>query len=127
VNRYYTESNSASISVVPLVKDLFIQSADGYFYSNSTNALSTLNIGMLQLPKLAEELNNNITTGTFNFEKGKVAANTNFYPNKLMIAILQAYKSGKVNTKLIEHYPSKNIDFAMLMAFNPKIINGILQ
>jgi hypothetical protein len=127
VNRYYTESNSASISVVPLVKDLFKQSADGYFYTNSTNALSTLNMGMLQLPKLAEELNNNITTGTFNFEKGKVAANTNFYPNKLMKAILQAYKSGKVNTKLIEHYPSKNIDFAMLMAFNPKIINGILQ
>jgi hypothetical protein len=72
-------------------------------------------------------LNNNITTGTLNFEKGKVAANTNFYPNKLMKAILQAYKSGKVNTKLIEHYSSKNIDFAMLMAFNPKIINSILQ
>jgi hypothetical protein len=44
-----------------------------------------------------------------------------------MKAILQAYKSGKVNTKLIEHYSSKNIDFAMLMAFNPKIINSILQ
>jgi hypothetical protein len=72
-------------------------------------------------------LNNNITTGTLNFEKGKVAANTNFYPNKLMKAILQAYKSGKVNTKLIEHYSSKNIDIAMLMAFNPKIINSILQ
>lgn len=127
VNRYYTESNSASISVIPLVKDLFNQSADGYFYTNSSNALSTLNMGMLQLPKLSELLNNNITTGTFNFEKGKVAANTNFYPNKLMKAILQAYKSGKVNTKLIEHYPSKNIDFAMLMAFNPQIINGILQ
>lgn len=127
VNRYYTESTDASMSAIPLVQNLFKSPSDGYFYSTTTNALNTFNTGMLQLPKLNDLLNNNITTGTFNFEKGKIVANTNFYPNKLVKAILETYKSGKVNTKLIEHYPSKNIDFAMLMAFNPQIINGVLQ
>lgn len=127
VNRFYNLSSSASLGAIPLVQSLFKTAADGYFYNTTTNALNTFNTGMLQLPKLADLLNNNITTATFNFDAGQIAANTNFYPNRLMKAILETYKSGKIKTGLIEHYPSKNIDMAMLFSFNPKIIDGILQ
>lgn len=127
INRCYTQSSSASLSAIPIVQSLFKTEADGYFYNTTTDAFNTFNTGMLQLPKLADLLNNNITTATFNFDKGAIVANTSFYPNKLMKAIFETYKSGKIKTALVEHYPSKNIDMAFLLAFNPKIIDGILQ
>lgn len=127
VNRFYNLSSSASLGAMPLVQSLFKTAADGYFYNTTTDALNTFNTGMLQLPKLADLLNNNITTATFNFDEGAIVAHTNFYPNKLMKAIFETYKSGNVKTALVGHYPSKNIDMAILLAFNPKIIDGILQ
>lgn len=127
VARYYTQKETESIkSVVPFV-EMFKEKADGYVLSSTNGVLTALSKMPIQLPKLDELLRDNYSTGTFNFDKGKIVTNSHFYPNNMLGALLKKYSGRTVNTSLIENYPSNDIDMVVLASFNPDIIGGLLQ
>jgi hypothetical protein len=127
VTRYYSQNENESIkSVVPFV-EMFKEKADGYFLSSTNGVQNALSKMPIQLPKLEELLKDNYSTGTFNFDKGKIVATSHFYPNNLLGALLKKYSGRTVNTSMIENYPSNNMDMAMLVSFNPDIFGGLLQ
>ena len=127
VNTYFTQNESESMAAVKPFVELFKERADGYVYSNTNGSMSALSMMPIQLPKLEELLSDNYTTSTFNFEEGKIVSTSNFYPNKLLTAILQKYKGPTVNVSMIENYPSQNLNGFVLVSFNPEIFGGILK
>jgi len=127
VARYYNQKETESIkSVVPFV-EMFKEKADGYVLSSTNSALTALSKMPIQLPKLDELLKDNYSTGTFNFDKGRIVTNSHFYPNNMLGALLKKYSGRTVNTSLIENYPSNDIDMVVLASFNPDIFGGLLQ
>jgi hypothetical protein len=127
VNTYYTQPESESMASLKEFTEMFKEKADGYAFSTTNSTINALSMMPMQLPKLEELLRDNYSTSTFNFEDGKVVAKSNFYPNKLMSAILKKYAGPTVNLSMIENYPSQNIDGLMMASFNPEIFGGILK
>jgi hypothetical protein len=127
VDTYYTQAETESLASVKEFTEMFKKKADGYAFSTTNSTINALSMMPMQLPKLEELLRDNFSTSTFNFEDGKVVAKSNFYPNKLMSAILKKYTGPTVNLSMIENYPSQNIDGLMMASFNPEIFGGILK
>lgn len=127
VNTYYTQSETESLASVKEFTGMFKEKADGYAYSTTNSTLNAMSMMPIQLPKLDELLRDNYSTSTFNFEDGKVVTKSNFYPNKLVSAILKKYTGPTVNISMIENYPSQNINGLMMVSFNPEIFGGILK
>ena len=127
VSAFYNQKESESMASLKVFTDMYKEKADGYTFSTTNSSLNSLSMMPFQLPKLEELLKDNYTTSTFSFEDGKITAKANFYPNKLLSAVLKKYTGPTVNISMIENYPSQNIDGLMLLSFNPELFDGLLK
>ena len=127
INKFYTQKESESIASVSLFTDLYKEKADAYMFNSTNTSIGNLSMLPLQLPKMEELLKDNFSTATFSFEDGKITAQSNFYPNKILGAIFKQYAGPTVNTSMIESYPTQHLNGFLLASFNPAIIDGILK
>ena len=127
INKFYTQKESESIASVTLFTDLYKEKADAYMFNSTNTSIGNLSMLPLQLPKMEELLKDNFSTATFSFEDGKITAQSNFYPNKILGAIFKQYAGPTVNTSMIESYPTQHLNGFLLASFNPAIIDGILK
>ena len=127
VNAFYNQKESESIASIQPFTDMYKEKADAYSFNTTNSALNSLSMMPIQIPKIEELLRDNFSTATFSFEDGKIVAKSSFYPNKTLSAIFKKYSGPTVNTSMLEHYPSQNINGLMLISFNPQIFDGILK
>ena len=127
INKFYTQKESESIASITLFTDLYKEKADAYMFNSTNTSIGNLSMLPLQLPKMEELLKDNFSTATFSFEDGKITAQSNFYPNKILGAIFKQYAGPTVNTSMIESYPTQHLNGFLLASFNPAIIDGILK
>jgi hypothetical protein len=127
VKKYYTQKEEESIASVAIFKDMFNKKADGYMFSSTNNISGMLGALPFSTPKLKEMVKDNYSTGTFNFEDGKLVFDGDFYPNATVANLFKTYKTPEIKTDLLENYPSKNVNGFMLMSFDPQLFSGILK
>ncbi len=124
---YFSLKEKESIASVSYFNDMFKSKSDGYLFSSTASALGYLSATPLNIPKLQELLQDNYSIASFNFEKGQVVMSSTTYTNPMLSSILKKYSGSKVNTHLIQYFPTQNLNGGVLISFNPEIFDGILK
>jgi len=127
VARYHTQKESESVASIDAFNDMFKEKADGYMFGTSNTLLAYLSAMPISIPKLQDLLKDNYSVSTFNFEEGKIVMKGATFTNPTLSNILKKYAGPTVNTSLIEHFPSQNVNGFLLAAFNPEIFTGVLK
>ncbi|MEO6233379.1 MAG: DUF4836 family protein [Ferruginibacter sp.] len=114
-------SESNSLAKNEHFTSLTKESGDMHFWINfeeigkttgSTNALAMLNM---------ERFNKgNVTTGTVNFENGKMAIKIKSYASDDLMKIFKKYSGGKINEDMVKRLPGKDMMAVMAVNFKPE-------
>lgn len=127
VNRYYTLKENESIASVSYFKDMFKDKADGYMFSTTSGVSSLLSSSPFNIPKLQELVEGNYSTSTFNFENGKIDVKSKSYLNPFLSSLVKKYGGKEVNEDFLENFPSQNMNGALLISFNPALLDALLK
>ncbi len=101
------------------------ESGDMHFWINfeeigkstgSNNALAMLNMDRFN--------KGNVTTGTVNFENGKMAIKVKSYASDDLMKIFKKYSGGKINEDMVKRLPGKDMMAVMALNFKPE---GLLE
>ena len=127
VEKYYSLKDADKMSSVKQFNEMLNKKADAYMFSSSASIGNTLSMLPFQVPKLEELLKDNYTAAYVNFENGKIVMNTTSFLNDRLTSLLKQYGNGSVKLSMLENFPAKNVNAAMLMSFKPEMIGGILK
>lgn len=127
VDHYFTQKVNESLADEKMFTDMFKEKADGYMFTSTNGSLAAISSLPFNVPKLEEFMKDNYSTATLTFEDGKILAKSTFYPNKFVQNVFKQYPAPTVDLSLLEHYPSQNINIAILAAFNPQTMSGVLK
>ncbi|MEO6720456.1 MAG: DUF4836 family protein [Ferruginibacter sp.] len=90
---------------------------------NKTTASNTP-LAMLNLEKLYK---GNITTGTMDFDQGKITAKVRNYASEEMTKLFKKYGGGKVNEDMIKRIPGKDVVAVMALNFKPEGLQELIK
>jgi hypothetical protein len=121
---YFNLKEDQSVASIPEFRDLMKDNADGSFWINSAASVEDMPI---PLPKVKDLLQNNFSAATLNFEDGKIVVDSKSYSSPALQDLFKKYPGPATDLSLIERYPSNNVNGFMSLAFNPEIINGIVN
>jgi hypothetical protein len=127
--KYFNLAESESLASVKQFDEMFKEKGDIYAFS-STNAYSDVLKDMkmpIQLPKLQEAIKDNYSTCVINFEEGKAALKSAFYPNKMLTDVFKKYPSQEVNLSVLENYPSANLNGFLVFSLDPQLYVGLMK
>lgn len=121
---YFNLKEEQSIAAIPEFKEMVAQKADGSFWANSAATVSQIPI---PLPKLKELTRNTFTAATMNFEDGRFVFDSKTYVSPALADLLKKYKGASADLSMVEKFPSNDINGFAVFAFNPELINGIVN
>jgi hypothetical protein len=121
---YFNLKEDESVVSIPEFRDLMQEKSDGSFWVNSSSGMANI---PMPLPKLNELFANSFTAATVNFEDGQVAVNSKSYYSDELRDIIKKYTGPTADLSAIENYPSNNINGFVAFAFNPQMINALVQ
>jgi hypothetical protein len=121
---YFNLKEDESIVSIAEFRDLMQEKSDGSFWINSSSGMANI---PMPLPKLNELFANSFTAATVNFEDGQVAVNSKSYYSNELRDIIKKYTGPTADLSAIENYPSNNINGFVAFAFNPQMINALVQ
>ena len=107
---------------------LMNEKGDMHFWLNagelSKTATSSSPIAMLNLEKLYK---GNITTGTIDFETGKITGKIRNYASEEMTKLFKKYGGGKINEDMIKRMPGKDVVAIMALNFKPEGLRELIK
>jgi len=107
---------------------LLKEEGDIHVWQNTEEiAKSSTKMGALSMFKLDMFLKGNISTFTANFDNGKINIKQKFYANQELTEILKKNFEGKINTDMIKHIPSQNINGFLILHFKPEGISELVK
>lgn len=121
----FEQKDDESAGSISEFRDLVKESADAFFWYNSSSALDQ--VPMLGMTKISDLFKDAYTAGTINFEDGKIVADTKSYSSKALQDILKKHPSQDLDLKMVTQYPSSNIDGFVSFSFNPELLIDILK
>lgn len=127
IARYFNLKEQDRLTSIGHFNNMFKEKADGYLFTTSEGTLSYLKASPINIPKLGDLLKDNYSVSYFNFENGKIVANSTSYTSPMLSSILKKYPSLKINTASLEKYPSQNMNGFLQLAFNAEVLNGIVK
>jgi hypothetical protein len=105
------------------------EEGDVHFWMNA-NELSKASMkgmpGMMGMVKLDKFLEDNVSTGTINFQDGKITGTGKQYFGKELTDIIKK-GDGNINTDMIKRLPSQNVAGVMALHFTPGNLLEIIK
>ncbi|MEP6466625.1 MAG: DUF4836 family protein [Parafilimonas sp.] len=120
----FGQEESASIAAADGFNDMLSKKGDMYFYTNAYANLSTN--PMLGMSKISSLIEGSYTSGTVDFENGKIVANATTHNSKALADILSKYSSKEIDKSMVTKFPDNVTGFGVV-SFNPKILLDILH
>ncbi|MCW3093838.1 MAG: hypothetical protein JWP81_4907 [Ferruginibacter sp.] len=68
-----------------------------------------------------------VTTGTVNFDNGKMLVNATTYASDEMLKLFKKYRGGKVKEDMIKRMPGKDVVAVMALNFQPEAIRDLIK
>lgn len=121
-------SESSSLAKNEHFTSLTKESGDMHFWINfeeigrttgSTNALAMLNMDRFN--------KGNVTTGTINFEDGKMDIKVKSYASDDLMKIFKKYSGGKINEDMVKRLPGKDMMVVMALNFKPEGLMELIK
>lgn len=113
-----------SIAALDPFNDLLKEKADMKFFSNPSSSIES--VPMLGMTKITELVKDSYTSGTVNFEDGKIVGEFTSHSNKDMANIIEKNAKGDADLAMIDAAPTKPTVF-MAASFNPQLIVDVLK
>lgn len=118
-----------SLAVDERFTNLLSESGDFHFWMNAESLYKDMfnnnpAMAMINLEKLYK---GSVTTGTANFDNGKININFSSYAGEEITKLYKKYSGGKINEDMINRLPSKNVDVFMAMNFKPEGLREFLK
>ncbi len=127
VDKFYNLKDADKVTSVKAFNDMFDKKADVYAFTSTASIGGQLSMLPIQLPKLEELLKDNYSVSYLNFENGKIVMDGTSYLNDRLTALVKQYGNGSVKLSMLENFPAKNTNAAMLLSFKPEMVQGILK
>ncbi|MEP6674813.1 MAG: DUF4836 family protein [Ferruginibacter sp.] len=107
---------------------LMSDKADMHFWFN-TNALMNGNdmMGIMSMTKISDLYKDAVSTGSVNFENGKINIDFKNYAGKETAELFSKYQGGEINTDMFKRFAGKDIAGAFAINFKPEVIREILK
>lgn len=127
VDRFYNLKDAEKVTSVKAFNEMLEKKADAYMFTSTASIGNSLSMMPFQVPKLEELLKDNYSVNYLNFENGKVVMEGTSYLNDRLNSLLKQYGNGSVKLSMIENFPAKNTNAALLLSIKPDAIQGILK
>ena len=101
--------------------------ADMHYWVNSGNLYGGMLGGIMGMMKLSAVLEGNISTGTVNFENGKIAFNSKQFYGKELASLFKKYSGKEVSSSLLAKLPQQNVLAAFAMSYPPEGLKEFLK
>jgi hypothetical protein len=107
---------------------LFKEDGDIHVWQNTEEiAKSSAQLGALSMLKLDVFLKGNVSTATVNFDNGQISVKQKTYVSPELTDVLKKYFEGSINTDMIKHIPSENINGLLALHFKPEGIRELIK
>ena len=90
-----------------------------YKSSGATNAMAMIN--------LEKFYKGNVTTGTMDFDNGKISVNTKSYAGDELTSLFKKYAGGKINEEMLKRIPGKDVVGVMALNFKPEGLHELIK
>ncbi|CAF3773654.1 unnamed protein product [Rotaria sp. Silwood1] len=127
VDKYYNLKDAEKVTSIKAFNEMLDKKADITMFTSSASIGNSLAMMPFQVPKLEELLKDNYSVSYMNFENGKIVMETTSYLNDRLNALLKQYGNGSIKASMLENFPAKNTNAAMLLSVKPDAIQGILK
>ncbi|MCX6208015.1 MAG: DUF4836 family protein [Bacteroidetes bacterium] len=127
VDKYYNLKDAEKVTSIKAFNEMLDKKADITMFTSSASIGNSLAMMPFQVPKLEELLKDNYSVSYMNFENGKIVMETTSYLNDRLNALLKQYGNGSIKASMLESFPAKNTNAAMLLSVKPDAIQGILK
>ncbi len=130
--------NSINEKIIALTEDksmakderlsvLLAEKGDAHFLFNAKYGTALDNKGVNMLTNLDKLSEGNITTGTVNFDNGKINIDAKSYAGKEVTDLFKKYNGGNFNKEMINNIPSKDLAAVFAFNFKPEGIKAFLK
>lgn len=127
VDKFYNLADAEKITSVKAFNEMFDKKADAYMFTSTASIGNSLSMMPFQVPKLEELLKDNYSVNYLNFENGKIVMEGTSHLNDRLNSLLKQYGNGSVKLSMLENFPAKNTNAALLLSIKPDAIQGILK
>ncbi|WP_341842022.1 DUF4836 family protein [Chitinophaga caseinilytica] len=132
LEKLFTLKADESVATIASFKDISKEKGDILFWMSSEalynmNGANASGMGALMASNMKKITEGAFTTGSANFEAGKIDFDAWSYTSKELAAIIKKYPVEKINVAAIEQYPSDNIFGYAAINFDLRIIGELLK
>jgi hypothetical protein len=105
---------------------LLKEEGDIHFWASSADALSEVEIGPTPVIAASAMMQGSITTGTINFENGKIVTKSKQYLNPTLSKLIERYNARPLTAELLNHV-SPGASIVIAMNYHPQLIKDFLK
>lgn len=122
----YDLKKEASIESNEKYSALLKEVGDIHFWANSADALSEVQVGPTPVIAASAMMQGSITTGTINFENGKIVTKSKQYLNPTLSKLIERYNAKPLTADLLNHV-SPGASIVIAMNYHPQLIKDFLK
>jgi hypothetical protein len=122
----YDLKKEASIESNEKYSALLKETGDIHFWASSADALSEVQVGPIPVIAASAMMQGSITTGTINFENGKIVTQSKQYLNPTLSKLIERYNPKPLTADLLSHV-SPGASFVIAMNYHPQLIKDFLR
>ncbi len=122
-------SEDKSMAKSEKFSELMAEKGDAHFWFNAKGFASGMNqiAGMAAMANLSKLYDGAITTGTLNFENGKINVDAKSYGGKEITDLFKKYNGTDFNKEMVKNIPSQNLAGLFTFNFKPEGIKEFLK
>jgi hypothetical protein len=122
----YDLKKEASIESNEKYSALLKEEGDIHFWASSADALSEVQVGPTPVIAASAMMQGSITTGTINFENGKIVTKSKQYLNPTLSKLIERYNARPLTADLLNHV-SPGASIVIAMNYHPQLIKDFLK
>ena len=127
-DQLYALAENNSLAKNEKFSELISLKGDMHFWMNAESFNpGTAGMGAISMVNMNKIFEGSVTSGTVNFETGKIEVDMNSYAGKELTDISKKYSGSKISNDMVKRVPVKDMAFFLAMNFKPEGIKELVK
>ena len=124
----YTLAENSSLAKNEKFSELVSAKGDVHFWMNAESFNpGTAGMGAMSMVNMNKIFEGSVTSGTVNFESGKIDVDVKSFAGKELTDIWKKYSGSKISNDMVKRLPAKDVAFFLAMNFKPEGIKEFVK
>lgn len=124
----YALAENNSLAKNEKFSELVASKGDVHFWMNAESFNpGTAGMGAMSMVNMNKIFEGSVTSGTVNFESGKIEVDVKSYAGKELTDIWKKYSGSKISSDMVKRVPAKDVAFFLAMNFKPEGIKEFVK